>query len=1417
MIEQPPHPSRLLRCLAGLARWSLGLLIAFWLLVAVAWGVLHGWIVPRIGDFRPQLETHATRALGVPVRIGALSARSDGLVPTFELNDVALLDPEGRVALKLPRVVGSLSPRSLLRRGFEQLYIERPELDVRRLADGRIFIAGLAFRQTEGGDSAGADWLFSQSEVVLRGGMVRLTDEQSTAPPLALEQVDLLLRNRGWGHNLRIKATPPAQWGDRFKLTGQFRQPFLTTHDGSWQQWTGQLFADFSRVDVSRLRHHVHIDGVQVAEGRGALRAWIDFQRGQFVGGTADLALADVNAQLGAKLEPLALQSVSGRVGGRRLSDGFEFSTEGLQFTTQDALRWPGGNLTVRHTGRNSSREQGELRADRLDLAALAQIASRLPLEPALHAALADYAPRGLVGELKASWRGPLDHMQQYQARGKVTGLALADQPRPEGAASGVPGLRGADVEFDVSQAGGKASLAMANGALVLPKVFEEGTVPMDRLAAKVRWQIEGQRIAVQADDLQFANADAQGEAKLAWHTTDAERSGARSRFPGVLDLSGALQRADGTRVHRYLPLSIPPDTRHYVRDAVTAGTASNVQFRVKGDLHDIPFNAPGQGEFHIAARVKDVTYAYVPPRLQHANEAPWPALTELAGELIFDRSSMAVKGASGSFAGTPKLRVNKVEARIPDLAHSVVAVNADARGPLADMLSFVTTSPLSHITGNALDKTTANGDADLQLALSLPISHIDQSKVQGRVTLAGNDVRIAPDAPAIARARGAVQFTDTGFTLAGVQGRALGGDLRLEGGMRALPAGALPVESAVQVRAQGVATAEGLRQATQWPGLAQLAQRATGSTPYALALGVRRGTPEVQVTTTLQGMAFDLPAPLGKTAEAMLPIRFETQLTRESLVAGAPLHEQLALDLGTLGSVTYVRDISSATQPRVLRGAIALGLAPGEAAPLPERGVVANVQIGELDADAWHAVLHGGGPSPAKASAAAPSAEAASATAAVAAAPASSAPGSNVAPNGAVGAVASGAGAPAESSPMQEYLPTQLAVRARQVDFQGRSLHSVVMGGSRDGNTWRANVDAQELNGYVEFRQGAGIGADGSAGRVFARLSRLAVPQSDAKEVDALLAEEPAAGAGTLPSLDIVVDDFELRGRRLGRIEIEAQNRGGDGAPREWRLAKFNIVAPEATLTANGNWALLGSESGADARRRTVMNFKLDIRDSGDLLARFGMADVVRRGKGRMEGQVAWMGPPLTPDYRTMSGQMNVNVESGQFLKADPGLAKLLGVLSLQSLPRRLTLDFRDVFSEGFAFDFVRGDVRMEQGVANTNNLQMKGVNAAVLMEGSADLDRETQDLHVVVVPEINAMTASLVATAINPVVGLGSFLAQVFLRGPLIQAATQEFRIDGTWTDPRIERVPRRKLGSAGVNTAKPPDPEPPNGDKS
>ncbi|KQT12389.1 YhdP family protein [Ramlibacter sp. Leaf400] len=1360
MNDSPPLPSGPLKLYAAAAKGLLWLLAAAWLLLALAWGAVHGWIVPRIGEMRPTLETQATRLLGVPVRIGAVSARSEGLVPSLQLEGVVLLDPQGREALRLPRVVASLSPRSLLHLGFDQLYIDGPVLDVRRSAQGRLLVAGLDLSRGAEDDGRAADWFFRQGEFVIRGGTVRWTDEMRAAPPLQLEKVDLVVRNTARRHMLRLDATPPPEWGDRFSVQGVFRQPLLSTRAGRWQDWDGQVHADFQRVDLGELRKHAQL-GIEVHGGHGAVRTWLDVTHGQFTGGVVDLSAADVSTTLRTGLQPLALATLSGRVGGRRLPGGLELDARGLQFTTAEGQRWPAGNVFFSWTEPDGRREgAGELRADRLDLGTLGQLAGRIPLGRATHAALARHAPQGVVQNVQARWQGPLQAPQKYQARGRVAGLHVAATPAyvEEGRTfAAVPGVRNASFDFELNEGGGKARLAINAGALELPGVFQDPVLAFDRLSGDVQWQLAGQRILLNLNNLKFANADAQGEGQATWRTGDDPAH----RFPGVLDLQASLSRANGARVWRYLPLGVPQEARDYVRESVQQGDVGESRFRVRGDLKDFPF-PQRQGEFHVTAQVRNVTYAFVPRPATRGAAQHWPALTQLAGKLVFDRTALRVEDVTGRFAGAPNLRV-RASANVPDLANTAVDVTGELKGPLAEALGVVQRSPIVAFTNDVLARATANGNAEVKLSLALPISQIERSRVQGTVTMAGNDVQITPDSPALQKARGVVQFSERGFQLVGTQARALGGDIRIEGGSRPGSGN----EPSVVLRAQGTATAEGLRQARELGFVSQLARHATGASTYAAVLSFRRGTPEVQVSSSLQGLALNLPAPLSKAADVALPLRYENVLLAAD--PSGPLHDLLLVDMGRVASVTYVRDVSGA-EPRVLRGAIAIGLGQGESAPLPEQGVTANLRLGATSVDAWERVLETPG-------AAAPPAPAAS-SAATAAAP-----------------------RPAGPSASLGYLPTTIALRAKELTVEGRTLHNLVVGGSRDGLLWRGNVDADELNGYVEYRQPAGAGA----GRVHARLARLSIAAAAANSVETLLDEQP----GSMPALDVVVDDFELRGRKLGRLEIDAINRGGatvarEGGIREWRLNKLALVTPEGTLSATGNWAAVDAQAAPPGgprpprtppeRRRTVMNFRLDIEDAGQLLNRFGMKDVVRRGQGRMEGQVAWLGSPLGLDYPSMQGYFHVDVQGGQFLKADPGLAKLLGVLSLQALPRRLTLDFRDVFSQGFSFDFVRGDITIQSGVAATNNLQMKGVNAAVLMEGKADIARETQDLRVVVVPEINAGTASLVAAAINPAIGLGTFLAQVFLREPLARAATQQFQIDGTWADPRVTKLQRQ-----------------------
>lgn len=1383
----PPQP---LRWLALTLRVLLWLVATAWVLFGLTWFVLHGWIVPRIGEFRPRLEIEASKALGVPVRIGGITAHSQGMIPSFELRDVTLLDAQGREALRLPVILGALSASSIWGLGFEQLYIDKPELDIRRTADGKIYVGGLDVSQDRAaGESAAADWFFSQTEFVMRGGTVRWTDEMNPAPPLALTQVDWVMRNTRRRHLMRLDATPPAEWGDRFTVRGIFRQSLLSSSAGDFDAWTGQLFAGFDRVDASRIRPYLNLDalGIELTRGNGALRAWADISQGRVTGGTADVALQDVDARLGAKLQPLAFDFVAGRVGGGQRTNGFDFNTEGLRFRTRDGLQWPGGNVALVHTGDEAGVAQHtELKADKLDLAALAQIANRLPLDAPVHGLIASFAPKGLVESVEARWQGPLDAPVAYAAKGRVAGLSVAALPAPSSPASvhpkpGRPGISGATIDFDLTQAGGRAGIKILNGSLDLPGVFEDSLVPFDQLSAETQWKFAGRKIEAQLNNLRFANADAQGEAQAAWHTDDVVSSkphaadAADPRFPGVLDLQGVLSRGDGERVHRYLPLVLPDRVRHYVRDAVVQGQVSDVKFKVKGPLAQLPFTNPAQGDFRVTARVRNGHYAYVPKSIQPAGAAGWPALTELNGELVFNHAALEVNDVTGKVNGLPGLQLVKGNARIPDLTHdTTVEVNTHLKGPLADALGFVNQSPVAGMTNHVLAKAVAAGTGEYRFRLDLPIHTIDKSRVDGTVTLPGNDLQFGADTPALTKLKGVVTVSERGFTVTGAQARLLGGDVRFDGGTRvqARSAGNAEPESQVAFKAQGVVTAEGLRQARELGALSRMAQNATGSAAYTASLGFRRGVPELVVASSLQGMALNLPAPLSKTAEAALPLRFENALLPASMGPGQKLEDQLSVTIGRVASIMYVRDVSG-TEPRVIRGGIGVGLEPGETVPVQEAGVTANINLAHVDLDAWQKIL------------------------------ADSSSGSALQTPPPVAATAATNRAAANAS--LTYLPTSMAIRAKELVIEGRKLNNVVVGGSREGLTWRANIDASELNGYVEFRQPGGIGA----GRVYARLSRLSLAPGTASDVEAILNEQPAS----IPALDIVVEDLELRGKKLGRVEIDAVNRGASAAAREgvreWRLNKFNVILPEAVLTATGNWVAINAQSvAANApraarafaeRRRTVMNFKLDIADSGELLKRFGMGEVIRRGKGKLEGQVAWMGSPLSLDYPSMSGQFNVNVESGQFVKADPGITKLLGVLSLQSLPRRLTLDFRDVFSEGFAFDFVRGDININQGVAYTNNLQMKGVNAAVLMEGSADIAKETQNIKAVVVPEINAGTASLIATVINPAIGLGSFLAQMFLRRPLMQAATQEFHIEGTWSDPKIIKVDRKAQAAA------------------
>jgi uncharacterized protein (TIGR02099 family) len=1383
-------------------RWAwrvvLGLFLAGVAAALAAWVSLHAWILPRLDEWRPRVEVLAARALGHPVQIGQLAAQGGGWLPSFQLQDVVLRDAAGREALRLPRVQAALAVPSLLglQLRFAQLLIEDARLDVRRDTAGRLYVGGLllgAQTPTLGADDT-TDWVFSQHEILVRGGTLRWLDEQRAAPPLALSDVQLLLRNRGRRHEVRLDATPPPDWGDRFAIVGQARGALLS-RPGDWRRWKGTLHVNLPRADVAQLRHHVHLP-VDLQQGRAALRAWVDWDQGQPQALTLDAVLRDVSVQLGRGLEPVALAALSGRLVAERQGSGARLALQGLAFTTPEGEAWAPSQLAVQwrpgpagaSVAASAAAEAspaasqhwlppldgGQFTADRLDLPLLAALAERLPIGASLRDLLHQLDPEGTVTALDAHWDGPLDQPRSWNAKAAVQGLSIAAAASPEPGGIGRPGWRGADLQIDASHTGGRADLRLTDGQLTLPGVFDEAVVSLNRFAARLQWTLTPAAaagappmVALQVLDVSFDNPDARGTLQASWHTGSGAGFGKGGRLPGVLQLEGKLAEGRATQVARYLPLGIGVATREWTQRAVRGGTVHDVAFRVQGDLWDFPFINKRDGDFRIAGQLKDVTLAPVPSvppgSSEPAWESPWPTFGTISGELVFERDAMRFTRTRGTLWG---LALDEVSGGIRVLSAdpTLLEVEGVVRGPLVDLLRAVRGTPLADATGRLLDATTASGNGELKLALAVPLGHTADAQLKASLQLPGNDIRLRPDLPLLAGARGRIDATHKGVQITGLRAQLLGGEAVLDGASQ--PDGSL------RLVVSGQASADALRRTTDLgPTLPRLAQRLQGQATYRLQTSIQHGQADWQLASNLQGLAIDLPAPLGKPAEQALALRVSS--TPEARTAATALpRDWLRLELGPLRGQVLVE--SAAASQRPLRSAWSWD------APLPEPvpGGRAVMALARLDVDAWRAALAGASAAAARAPAGAPT--------------------------------TSPAATAVDDSP---WLPHTVQLTTPELLIGGRRLSGVALdlqhqatAAADGGDTWRAQFKADQAAGTLDYRQARSAGAPG---RLRAQLSRLSLPDEVAGPAGADAVAQHAERAGqVLPALDIEVADFELRGRKLGALALQAANRPAPNDPAgrsEWQLTRLRLKNADATLSADGRWEAVPGQ----ARRRMVLVFELDVANGGALLERLGFGKVLRGTTGKLAGTLGWDGSPLAFDLPTLGGRLALDMQGGQFLQMDPGAARLLGVMSLQALPRRLLLDFRDVFQQGFAFDAATASVLITRGVASTENLRLRGLQALVAMAGTADIGRETQDLHVVVVPELNAGSASLAYAAVNPAVGLGAFIGQWLLREPLRQASAREFRVTGQWDAPKVERLERGLLDPLPASASARPEP--------
>jgi uncharacterized protein YhdP len=199
-----------------------------------------------------------------------------------------------------------------------------------------------------------------------------------------------------------------------------------------------------------------------------------------------------------------------------------------------------------------------------------------------------------------------------------------------------------------------------------------------------------------------------------------------------------------------------------------------------------------------------------------------------------------------------------------------------------------------------------------------------------------------------------------------------------------------------------------------------------------------------------------------------------------------------------------------------------------------------------------------------------------------------------------------------------------------------------------------------------------------------------------------------------------------------------------------------------------------------------------MDIKDAGQIITNWTSQNTIEGGSGKITADVEWNGPPFSPKLETLSGKASFNLEKGRLLEVNSSGAKILDVLSLQSLLKFATLDLQgslgNIVTKGTPFNTITSNFEISQGIAQTQQFNMNLDQARVAMTGQINVSKQTQDLRITIFPTIDATAGSLAAFAINPIVGLSALIGQYLVTSQINRGLQSDYLVQGSWANPEV-----------------------------
>lgn len=1384
---------------AAFRRAVLGIAAVALILIALGFSMFR-ILLPELPQLQKDIETLASQAVGKPLVIGEMDAVWGGWGPKLIFHDVSIRSPVdddellGIKQLSLGTNIVQLLSSQPLRPAWVDARGLR--LVVEQQNNGLLQLRGFGGGEGQKKDFVGPllDFLSGRGTIALDNTQVVWLPAEGSVLDAEASWFDLAFRSGGGSYHIELSGNPPesiasdlelvidakGSMADMLNMNGeafgrieelQFHSPWvkplldlLPVNIQSGLLESGDFSVRWNKNQTTKITSHVVLDDVRVA-----VPQWQDGQAPyyhleQFVGDVSWEALNQMDSTASTSAGKLA-----------SLVRRWNLVSEKAQVTMAGETASLSGLDVILDLGKAGDQlvmVEGKL--DAIETHGLLSKAEQLPLPPAIRGIVAKLAPVGTMSFERFNLKQQAGKAPELTAKG-----ALSDFEWQTGVAEGKadskgwPGIQGLSADFVMKGQQVALDIDSANVEINWPWLYQ-GSRQVDRLSGPVliAWstdEVKGSRLDIDADRLLLNDKTASAEVAL----NVVSKSIGQSERDTNVRLGAYVSGATVPQVKEFIPAFTPEQANQWLQSALLEGDVE-ATLKIDGPLEGFPY-PDKDGIFLVDAHVSHAA-------LRFAEQ--WPAVTDVKANIAFENMSMRANVKSAKTHGIP---LDKLSVTIPDLRDTQVHVVAAAKSQMPMLLSYVRQSPLREPVEELLEGLSAQGDAALDLTMLIPAANVDALSVNGNLLIdkarfhRSELLTLKNVSAAVRFTRDRVVASNAAVDFHGFHGLA-DLDLDLTGGNNGSGDMLITADSELNLDNNDEQRAFLADFLPSW-----FLGTLSGNTQLKVDLSGYQGAvpaEKVTITSTLQGLAIDAPLELSKQSEVQRPMTMVIDRTN-------PAGMRVTAHASGLGGT----DLWFADDDAELRRAeFSVG---NVTAVLPSSdllGVAVDVPSGSLDEVLdWFEQ------------------------------------------KAAVNVVAAENGVITEDA-RNLLLPDMLdyiKLRSDEFDALGITWHALNATIKRDNTAAVLTMQSVDGSGSVRVPDrvvsSAELADPGEAARAVQRRRVAETIQAnfDYLYLPDLVRDKPQqagvldrrtkqpAGQPVEPALPAVsaavidprefpvvkasIRDARYMGVRLGQLDVETLP-GVSGLI----MRKFQSRGGWLDIDATGRWDVY------DDQHFSELKLKMTARDWDDVMTGMDLGDVLDANKGSIKVDMQWPGPMTSFEPTAASGGFSVDFSDGVIYKVEPGVAKILGLFSFYSLPRRLLLDFSDLARQGLSFDQIKGDFALNNGNAWTDNLEIRAPGADAQIIGRAGIVAQDYDQRITIKPQLGGGTA--VVGALVSGIGVGALLliGNEVLGKPFDELGIVRMHLTGTWDEPLLNgepiALPEEKAARAVVGFGRP-----------